>query len=111
MHAEIGFSDDSKGSLSLQLVYEGDKKHYAEIPDSFKGKKLESFFLSEKRIIVVSLGAKETAQLDYFRRAASKATKIASAYKFDSIHFSVTGLGVDQAVALFEGAALANYAF
>ncbi len=111
MHHEIGFSDEPKGALSLQLVFEGDRKLYAEMPDSFKGKKFDLFYLSDRKILVVSLGPKDKVILDYYRRAAAKAAKLASAYKFASVHFPMHGLSGEHCVALYEGAALANYSF
>src|SRR3989344_5455682 len=111
MHAEYDFSDESKGSMSVHLVYEGDKKAFPEVPDLFKGKRFEAVFLAERKAYIISLGPRDKIILDYYRRAAARSAKVASYYKFANLHFSVHGLSAEHCVAIFEGAFLANYSF
>ena len=111
MHAEYDFSDESKGSMSVHLVYEGDKKAFPEVPDLFKGKRFEAVFLAERKAYIISLGPRDKIILDYYRRAAARSAKVASYYKFANLHFSAQGLSAEHCVALFEGAFLANYSF
>src|SRR3989344_1353837 len=111
MHAEYDFSEDTKGSLLVHLVYQGDKKLFSEIPNSFTGKKFDSIFLPDKKAFVISLGERDKIQLEYYRRAAARACKAASFYKIPEVHFSVQGLSAEHCVALLEGGYLANYSF
>ncbi len=111
MQTEIAFSDQHKGALAVRFVNEGDKMPFDTIPDSFTGKKLETFYLPEIRTLVVGFGKKEEFKPDYHRRAAGKAVKLASAYKISGVHFVQQGLGEKECVALAEGALLANYSF
>ncbi len=111
MPSEISFFEHARGAMEVRLVFEGDKKLFPEIPDSFTGKKLDSIFLPDKKVYVVSLGPKDGLLLDYYRRASAKAAKVASFYKIPSLHFAVHGLSAEHCVALLEGALLANYAF
>ncbi|HLC79110.1 MAG TPA: leucyl aminopeptidase family protein [archaeon] len=110
MASQLHFGEP-KNCLSVHFVFEGEPKLFNSIPDSFKGKKFESIFLAEKKAFVISLGQKDTVQLDYYRRAAARATKIASSYKIAEVYFSSTGLSAEQCSAIVEGALLANYSF
>ncbi len=111
MVPEIVFSDEHKDAVSVQFVYEGDKKPFESMPESFTGKKLETFYLPEKKVCIVGLGKKEEFKQDYYRRAAAKSVKLASFYKIPAVHFTSRNLLEKDYIALSEGACLANYAF
>ncbi len=111
MEPELAFSDEHRGAISVQFIYEGDKRPFEAVPESFTGKKLETFYLPEKKILMVGLGKKEEFRQDYYRRAAGKAVKLASFYKIPGVHFPQHGLSEKDCVALAEGALLANYSF
>lgn len=111
MQKSIVFTDSFKDSLNVHLVFEGEPHGVKEAPKSFKGKKLESSFLPGKNLLLIGLGKKDNVQLDYYRRAAAKATKTASSFKISGIYFSLKNIQEKICVALLEGAALANYAF
>ncbi len=111
MEPELVFSDEHKDAISVQFAYEGDKRPFEAVPESFTGKKLETFYLPEKKTLLVGLGKKEEFKLDYYRRAAAKAVKLASFYKIPGVHFTGQGLSEKDCVALAEGASLGNYSF
>lgn len=109
--ADIIYSNEAKDALRVIFINENDKKPLESIPDSFTGKKLEGFYLPEKKTYVMGLGKKEEFKLDYYRRAAARALKMASAYKMPAIFIDAPGLDAKAYVALAEGALLANYSF
>ncbi|MBI4210007.1 MAG: leucyl aminopeptidase [Candidatus Diapherotrites archaeon] len=111
MAMEILFSDDSNGMLSVQFMNEGDKRPFNSMPESFTGKKLETFYLPEKGILVIGLGKKDDFKADYYRRAAAKAAKLASSYKIHGVGFAADSLSENDAIAIVEGMLLGNYSF
>jgi len=111
METHFSFSDEPKGALHVHFAYEGDKIPISGIPASFTGKKLDSLFMPERRLLFVGLGKRESIDMDYYRRAAAKAARTASSYKIPSVYFASQGLSAGHCVAAFEGAFLANYYF
>ncbi|VVC00795.1 cytosol aminopeptidase [uncultured archaeon] len=116
MQAKIQFSGSRKDCLSVAFMFEGMMRPFEAMPESFTGKKLESFYLPEHKVIVVGLGKEEELKIDYYRRAAAKAVKLAMAYKIAEVQFPDKGLdgnsfGKKEFLALAEGSLLANYSF
>jgi len=110
MQTKLIFSDPKKDFLNLTLVFEGEKLP-SNLPKTFKGKKLQTHFLSEKSTLVVGLGKKEECNLDYYRRAGSIVTKTAASYEIEGVNFFTEKLNEKICVALLEGALLGNYSF
>lgn len=111
METEVLYTDEHKDALAVHLMLEGEKKLFDAMPDSFTAKKLEAFYLPEKKAYVVGLGKKEELKLDYYRRAGGKSVKLAAYYKIPAVHFTAQHLTDKEYIALAEGAVLANYSF
>ncbi|MCR4368746.1 MAG: leucyl aminopeptidase family protein [archaeon] len=110
MQAKISFSDPSSTGLIVKLVVQ-DSGHGHKVPKSFTGKKFETSFLADHNTLLVGLGKEQEIKDDYYRRCGARATKAASALKFDSVHFAADGLTEQSCNLLLEGALMANYAF